>query len=86
MPCGFGIVPPIEAVVCASTASRVPIAGSEEMDDQRVAEAVSDPFQGCADEGWCILGEARGHRGGDEGGVAGVAIAVAPVEGEECVE
>lgn len=50
MPCSFGVVSPIEAVVCAAAVPRLPITGHEEMNDQRVAETVGDPLEGRADE------------------------------------
>lgn len=38
----------------------MPIAGGEEVDDERVGEAVRDVFEGGGDEGGGVLREARG--------------------------
>lgn len=45
MPRSFGIVSPVKTVICSSTVSCMPIAGREEMNDQRIAEAVGDSLE-----------------------------------------
>lgn len=50
MPRSFGVVSPVKAVICSSTVSCMPITGREEMNDERIAEAIGDSLEERADE------------------------------------